>query len=164
MTSPSKLEDNVTSHTFSIEKNIIFNFAKNLLVGLKIILSAKIELIELYNIVVHYISIHWWVYLEKFKIQIFPIHFSYIFILTSLSTWISDRKLQSFSFRLLVTIHSLKPHPAWVIAINNNSRLPNDVMYRQGLSDRWGGGGPARTCPKVNVIATFSNITWIYFY
>ena len=55
MTSPSKLEDNVTSSTFSIEKDIIFNFAQNLLVGLKIILSAKIELIELYNIVVHYI-------------------------------------------------------------------------------------------------------------
>ena len=55
MTSPSKLEENVTSHTFSIEKAIMFNFAQNLLVGLKIILSAKIELIELYKIVVHYI-------------------------------------------------------------------------------------------------------------
>ena len=55
MTSPSKLEDNVTSHTFFIENAIMFNFAQNLLVGLKIILSAKIELIELYNIVVHYI-------------------------------------------------------------------------------------------------------------
>ena len=55
ITSPSKLEDNVTSHTFLIDKAIMFNFAQNLLVGLKIILSPKIELIELYNIVVHYI-------------------------------------------------------------------------------------------------------------
>ena len=86
MTSPSKLENNVTPHTFSIEKDIIFNFAQNLLVGLKIIFSAKIELIELYNIVVHYIEIQGWVHLEKFKLQIFAIHFSYIFILTSPST------------------------------------------------------------------------------
>ena len=55
MTSPSKLEDNVTSHTFCIEEGIMFNFAQNLLVKLKIILSAKIELVEIYNIVVHYI-------------------------------------------------------------------------------------------------------------
>ena len=86
MTSPSKLEDDVTSHTFFIEKAIMFNFAQNLLVGLKIILSAKIELIKLYNIVVHYILIQWWVHLEKFKLQIFTIHFLYIFSLTSPST------------------------------------------------------------------------------
>ena len=33
MTSPSKLEDNVASHTFSIDKVIMFNFAQNLLGG-----------------------------------------------------------------------------------------------------------------------------------
>ena len=98
ITSPSKLEDNVTSHTFFIEKAIMFNFSQNLLVGLKIILRAKIELIELYNIVVHYIYIQWWVHLKKSKLQIFPIHFSYIFSLTSPSTWVSDRGLQSLSW------------------------------------------------------------------
>ena len=44
------------------------------------------------------------------------------------------------SLLFLVTLHSYKLHPAWVIAINNNSRLPNDVMSRQGLIDRWEGG------------------------
>ena len=42
----------------------------------------------------------------------------------------------------LGTVHSLKAHPAWVIAINSNSTLPNDVMSRQSLIDRWGGTRP----------------------
>ena len=42
----------------------------------------------------------------------------------------------------LVTVHCLMPHPAWVIAINSSSRLPNDVLSRQGLIDRWRGYVP----------------------
>ena len=45
----------------------------------------------------------------------------------------------------LETLHSLKPHPSWVIATNSNSRLPIDVMSRQGIIDRWRGG----TCPNM---------------
>ena len=45
----------------------------------------------------------------------------------------------------LVTIHSFQPHYACVIAINSNSRLPTDVMSRQGLIDR----GVEGTCPNM---------------
>ena len=45
----------------------------------------------------------------------------------------------------LVTVHSFKQHTAWVIAINSNSSLPNDVMLRQGLIDKWW-GVRVRTC------------------
>ena len=38
----------------------------------------------------------------------------------------------------LVTLHNFKPHFAWVIAINSNSRLPNDVMSKQSFINRWG--------------------------
>ena len=73
----------------------------------------------------------------------------------------------------IVIVHSFKPHLAWVIAINSNSTLPNDVMSRQGLIDMWGGtflnmfeGGTSpllivrvRTLRPENgwVIAIFSN-------
>ena len=38
----------------------------------------------------------------------------------------------------VVTIqYSLKPHPAYVIARNSNSTLPNDFISRQNLIDKY---------------------------
>ena len=60
-----------------------------------------------------------------------------------------DQKYMSSLF--LETVHSLKLHLAWVIAIDSNSRCPNDVMSRQSLIDSWAGYLPKHvlggTCP-----------------
>ena len=60
----------------------------------------------------------------------------------------------------LVTVHSIKQHPARVIAINSNSSLPNDVMSRQGLIDKCRGRG---TCTNIfggsYVTTIYSNST-----
>ena len=48
----------------------------------------------------------------------------------------------SMSSLFLETVHSFKLHSALVIAINSNSTLPNYLMSRQSLIDRWGGTFP----------------------